>query len=150
MKKLTMLFICGNILSKAFAQTDSSSTITNHTDFFQRKTPYLATVTMMNGKPQKGLLYSANENELTLVPATRKGLISWHNDSLSKNNTYIFSHEQINNIVLQKNNAAIKGTFIGLGIGTLTGIISGFISGDDRVYTAPGNDPLDTFCCRTG
>ena len=145
MKKLTMLFICGNMFSQVFAQNDSSSITANHSDFFQRKNLYLATVTMMNGNPQKGWLYSVNVNELTLVPATKNGLKSWHNDSLILNKTYTFSPEQINNITLGKKNADIKGILIGLGIGTLTGIISGYISGDDPVYTAPGNDPITRF-----
>jgi hypothetical protein len=121
-----------------FGQTDTAAKA-------KKLVPHLAIIRTMDGSKTKGWLYKMDDNNIYLLPANRKklSLSEFKSPDLNKS-AMNFNISQINTISTQKKSAGLKGALIGLGAGTLIGVISGFASGDDPVtpYTGTFADPF--------
>ncbi len=145
MKKIYFFLISITMVAQLFAQTTDTVSNATSSQLLPKKNPYLTIIKMLDGSTEKGWLANINESELMLYPASKQEIKGWRKPDFKLKKSFSLSAEQIDILTLQKKNAKMKGTLIGLGIGVLTGLFSGFISGDDPVYTAPVNDPITGF-----
>jgi hypothetical protein len=136
MKRILLSAVVLTTYISSFAQNDSTGEIKKHA-------PNLATVHTIEGKTLKGWFYRLDDDQVILLPAGSKkfNLASLANPGIT-DNTINIGVDQIQSISLRKKNSVLKGALIGLGIGALTGVIAGFVSGDDPVqpYNS-GQDP---------
>lgn len=126
---ILMLFIAFSV----FAQTDST------TPEQKKQIPNLATIQTTNGNKLKGWFYKMDDNKIYLLPSSRKSLKPSVLGNVDlKNGLIPIDVSEIKTIGLQKKGSATKGALLGLGIGTLTGVIIGFAEGDDPVTPYTG------------
>lgn len=126
------------------AFTASVSAQTDTTQKEKRQVPNLAIIRTMDGKKIKAWFYRINEDSVYLLPTGKKmSRSAFLNAGINKNN-FAYPLSQVNTISLQKKNAALKGTLIGLGAGIVTGVVIGFASGDDPIEPYTGN-PFEDF-----
>jgi len=118
MKKLSFLTACVFTLIVSQAQSDVSNPV--------RQKSLNASVNTLDGRTIKGRLYSVNDSQLVLLKS------SW--------GQYIIPAENIQSFKLRRKNSELKGALIGFGIGTVTGIVAGFASGDDALMEPSIND----------
>ena len=149
MKKITTILLCAFGFFQLHSQTDSSmktSTGENPANpvVERKKAPYLATVKTMEGKSKRGYVYQVNEDQVVLIRAKSKDIKGWRKDGYVPTNTIYLPAADIKSISVQKKGSTLKGLLIGLGVGTVTGIVIGFASGDDpiRPYPSSIDDPL--------
>jgi hypothetical protein len=134
--QLFILLLIGCTVS-SMGQTDTAA-------MQKRQVPSMAIIHTMDGKRIKGWFYRINDDSIYLLPTGKKmSRATFLNTDIDKNN-YAYSISGINRISLQKRNAALKGTLIGLGAGVVTGLVIGFASGDDPIQPYTGN-PFEDF-----
>jgi hypothetical protein len=128
MKKLSIVSASLFLLTVSQAQDDSSH-------FVKKQIPSLATVRTIGYGTIKGWIYEVNDSQVVLVNSVKK---------LSQPfaTRQAIPIEDIRLASFRKKNSALRGALIGLGIGGLTGIVMGLVSGDDPVYTGPVDDPI--------
>jgi hypothetical protein len=88
--------------------------------------PSMASVRTIGNTTINGWLYAVNDSQLILTKSLKT--LSTH---LQGSAQEVILVEQINEFTLQKKHTALKGALIGLGVGVTSGIILGFVSGDD-------------------
>jgi len=139
MKKLILNLLLAIIVLNCFAQTDSTIKAAvapdqpGLPDSFQLTKPYKAWVKTVDGKTKKGVLYQTAGYGIDLV--TGKKYESIHT----------FNSEQIQSIRIRRKNAPLKGALIGMGVGAITGIVIGLVSGDDPIQPYTGEPFSDMF-----
>ena len=117
----------------AIAQTDST------TSNQKKQVPNFATIQTNSGVKLKGWFYKMDDDKIYLLPSSKKSLKPSFLGSTELSNGLIpFNVSEIKMIGLQKKGAASKGALLGLGLGTLTGVIIGFAEGDDPVTPYTG------------
>ena len=122
-KLLPLIFL--SMVFSATAQTDTIAPA-------KPKRPSIATINTMDGKTIKGWLYNTDSAAVYLLHARAKALPPPNYKAPNQNQpTYSIDALQINTIALKKKNAGLKGTLIGLGVGTVLGAVIGLASGDD-------------------
>jgi len=121
------------LVIQGFGQTDSIAKT-------KKIVPYHAIIRTIDGGKTKGWLYKIDDNNIYLLPASsRKKLSAAQLKSTNLNMSAMnFDISQINTISTQKKNSGLKGALIGLGVGALTGVISGLASGDDPIAPYTG------------
>ena len=139
MKNYLLGFIAFIFTGSVFSQTDSTASV-------KKSVPSIATIKTLDGKTVKGWFYKMNDENVYLLPVKRNKKYFRSSEFLSPDaNAGGFNVQvsQINTIALQKKNAGLKGTLIGLGTGAIIGALTGFISGDDPIQEC---GPNDFFC----
>jgi len=139
MKKFLLISIAFFFTISSFSQTDSVIKTG------KRFIPSMATIQTTDGKKTKGWFYKMNDENIYLLPAQKNKKYFRTSDFISPDlNAGVFNipASQINTIGLQKRNATLKGTLIGLGAGVITGVVIGFASGDDPIQECGPNDFL--------
>lgn len=134
MKKVTALLPVILLAIQTMAQTDSAATAPETP---AQKGPYKATIKTIDGKTQQGWLYQVNDSQVVLLKNV-KDLRNTQNQLLQPTGSFMLPAEQVHSISLKRKNAGLRGMLIGFGTGALTGVISGFISGDDPVTPYTG------------
>jgi hypothetical protein len=141
MRKLLFLLIAALAMYSLSAQNDSA--------FVHRKSvPNIAILKTVDHKSLKGWFYQMNDSQIVLLDRGTQYWKMQDNASAQKNYlTYTTQIEQVQSLKLRKKNSVKKGLLIGLGGGILTGVLIGFISGDDPVtpYTGTIADPFIAF-----
>lgn len=122
---LSLLVLCG---WHALAQAPDTATSLRKTK------PYLATLRHMEGGKMKGWLYRATDDSILLLTAKRQRVFmgSEYARPDMQNAAYGEAIPGIKSLTLRKKKAPENGLLIGMGVGALTGAISGFASGDDE------------------
>jgi hypothetical protein len=139
MKKIIMLSL-GIITFLAVGAQENPPTS------FKKHSPNIAMVKTFDGKVTKGWFYQVNDSQVVLLDKRNEYLKMVKSPDANRSlPTRTFQIDQISSISVRKNNAAIKGFLIGLGTGILTGVIGGFISGDDPVQPYTNNVIDDVF-----
>jgi hypothetical protein len=141
---LTSFLVC--LATQLIAQTDSTVSISQETvvpavvvpDAYHR--PFYATITLTDGKVRKGWMYKMNDAEMVFIPGGRSAVKGWNSPSFLPENSFSIANENVQKITGHRKNSGLSGALIGLGVGTLTGIIIALAEGDDPVYTAPATD----------
>jgi hypothetical protein len=134
MKKLIILLLTINLYAYTMAQADTTILAgTGPTDSSIVKKPYQAWVKTEDGKMTKGWLYETRDDEVVLLNERKTNIKNWPAMSVSPGNIINIPTAQIQTIIVRKKNSKLKGTLLGLGIGVVTGVAAGFISGDDPV-----------------
>ena len=139
MKNYLLGFIAFIFMGSVFSQTDSTSSV-------KKSVPSIATIKTLDGKTVKGWFYKMNDDNIYLLPAKGNNKYFRSSKFLSSAvnvGSYNIQVSQINTIALQRKNAGLKGTLIGLGTGAIIGALTGFISGDDPIQEC---GPNDFFC----
>ena len=139
MKNYLLGFIAFIFMGSVFSQTDSTSSV-------KKSVPSIATIKTLDGKKVKGWFYKMNDENIYLLPVKRNKKYFRSSEFLSvdiSEGGFNVQVSQINTIALQKKNAGLKGTLIGLGTGAIIGALTGFISGDDPIQEC---GPNDFFC----
>lgn len=135
MKKVTALLpVILLAIQTTIAQTDSVATAPETPD---QKGPYKATIKTIDGKTQQGWLYQVNDSQVVLLKNV-KDLRNQYDQLLQPTGSFTLSADQVHTISLKRKNAGLKGMLIGFGVGALSGIVSGFISGDDPITPYTG------------
>lgn len=134
MKKVIALLPVILLAIQTMVQTDSVATAPETP---VPKGPYKATIKTIDGKTQQGWLYQVNDSQVVLLKNVRD-LRNKYDELLQPTGSYILPADQIHTISLKRKNAGLKGMLIGFGAGALSGIVSGFISGDDPVTPYTG------------
>ena len=139
MKNYLLGFIVFFFTVSTFSQTDSTAPV-------KKTVPSIATIKTLDGKKVKGWFYKMNDENIYLLPVSRNKKYFRSSEFLAPDaNAGGFNVQvsQINTIALQRKNAGLKGTLIGLGTGAIIGALTGFISGDDPIQEC---GPNDFFC----
>lgn len=137
MKHASFILLLASLQLQAIAQTDLPKR--------QKVIPYTAKVRLTQGGTATGWLYSSNENDVSLLTATKKELRGLEDSSfLPLPRLQSVPIENINTIVIRRKNATTRGIFIGMASGAAAGALIGLISGDDYIlpYPSYNNDPL--------
>lgn len=134
MKKVTALLPIILLVIQTIAQTDSLVTAP---ETAVKKGPYKATIKTIDGKTQQGWLYQVNDSQVVLLKDV-KDLRTRYDQLLQPTGSFTVPADQVHAISLKRKNAGLKGMLIGFGVGALTGIVSGFISGDDPITLYTG------------
>lgn len=134
MKKVTALLLAILLTIQTMAQTDSVATAPETPP---QKGSYKATIKTIDGKTQQGWLYQVNDSQVVLLKNV-KDLRTKYDELLQPTGYFTVPADQVHTISLKKKNAGLKGMLIGFGAGALSGIVSGFISGDDPVTPYTG------------
>ncbi|HEY6505641.1 MAG TPA: hypothetical protein VIZ28_16815 [Chitinophagaceae bacterium] len=113
-----------------YAQADSIQTE-------KKSKSYIVTVSTNDGRTIKGLLGSPNDSQLVLIRSLKAAQVP-----SSVNNQMQIPAENIQSFTVKRKNAGLRGALIGFGIGAVTGIVAGLVSGDDELvpYPDPAND----------
>lgn len=139
MKKFLFIVTLLFAIQSGFAQDDSADTA-------KKQKIYLAIIKKTDGSKVKGWFYKMDDSTIYLLPTVAK---KWrpavYKDPDLNNKAYSVSVSGINSIAFQKKNAAAHGALIGFGIGAVTGVAAGLISGDDPVSDYTGNPLADIF-----
>ena len=120
MKKLTFLTICLFTLFVSHAQSNP--------EIGKKQKVYNVSIKTLNNKTIRGKLHAVSDSQLVLLR--------------SVNGQQYIDAENIRSFTMQRKNSPLRGALIGFGIGAVTGIITGFASGDDPVYNEPVYDPF--------
>ncbi len=139
MKNYLLGFIVFFFTVSTFSQTDSTAPV-------KKTVPSIATIKTLDGKKVKGWFYKMNDENIYLLPVKGNNKHFRSSEFLSPDISeggFNVQVSQINTIALQKKNAGLKGTLIGLGTGAIIGALTGFISGDDPIQEC---GPNDFFC----
>jgi len=110
MKKLSFLIVC--ILTVFISQAQQDSTVPHY-----KMKKYNVKVRTVDNKTMYGRFEAINDSQVLLIRST--------------NGIHTIPAENIQSFTMKRKNSALKGALIGLGVGTLTGIIIGLASGDD-------------------
>lgn len=87
---------------------------------------YNIKIRTVDNKTMYGRFQSINDSQVLLIRST--------------NGSYTIPAENIQSFTMKRKNSALKGALIGLGVGTLTGIIIGLASGDDPLMEPSPSD----------
>ncbi|HEY6505642.1 MAG TPA: hypothetical protein VIZ28_16820 [Chitinophagaceae bacterium] len=117
MKKLLFPFVFLLAAVTSYAQADTIQ---------PPKKSYVVKVTTTNSRIIKGMLSSANDSQLVLINSIKAVHVP-----VSANNMLQVPAENIQSFTMKRKNSGLRGALIGFGIGAFTGIVAGFVSGDD-------------------
>jgi hypothetical protein len=119
MKKLSFLAACLVTLFASQAQTDPS---------IQKKKQkaFNVSVRTLENKTIKGRLYAVTDSQVLLTKSLNKQLT--------------IPAENIRSFTIKRKNSALRGGLIGFGIGLVTGVIIGLVSGNDPVMQPSADD----------
>ncbi|MBI1342675.1 MAG: hypothetical protein GC171_07075 [Terrimonas sp.] len=108
--------------------------------------PSLASIQTLEGKRVNGWFYSVTDDQVSLLKPKKRLLHYNQQTKIDHSGAMILiPTEQINIIGLKRKNNVMKGALIGFGVGALSGIIGGIISGDDPVTRNTGEPFSDLF-----
>jgi hypothetical protein len=131
MRKLLLPIVSFLSFLAANAQTDTVQAE-------KKSKPFIINVSMNNGGKVKGLFYTINDTQLVLSRSSK--IVS---GSLPDDQQYSIPAENIKSFTAGRKNSALRGALVGFGVGAVTGIIIGLVSGDDPVAQYP--DPSTDF-----
>lgn len=141
MKKIILACYIAFVPILLIAQTDTTIKYITFSDEkpVTKKGPRVATITLLDGIKQKGILYQLNDSQVVLLENIKGSTTNWKKPDFTPLNQFTIPTDQINTITFKKKNAGLKGMLIGMGIGIFTGAVIGFASGDDEITPYNGD-----------
>jgi len=107
----------------------------------KKHVPSSATVKLSSGLVTKGWLYQVNDSQLVVLHAKKSRLRKLTEAGYNPyDHLGIMAVEQIKSISVRRKNSGLKGALLGMGAGVLTGVILGYMEGDDPIMEYNGSD----------
>lgn len=120
------------------SQTDSSALISERPK--EHITSYAA-VKLNSGLITKGWLFQVNDSQLVVLHAKKSRLRKLTEANYNPyDHTSIMAVDQIKWLAVQRKNPGLRGALFGFGLGVLSGVIMGYMEGDDPIMQYNGSD----------